>query len=140
MNNKEVLERLNTALDGSGVPIRGRGKAIVEKTGYSSGMVSRYLSGQEAMSDNFLKAVCTKFGLSERYIIKGEGEPLEDKFTQYEMEIFSALMEKIDGYLREEWKGRNKAGKLRFYADILDAAEIRIIAHDGKSIVLWATK
>jgi transcriptional regulator with XRE-family HTH domain len=66
------LSRIDSGLDASNVKIgRGRVKEIAEKTGYSTGMVSRILSGKVEPAAKFTKAVCSAFNISLSWIIDG---------------------------------------------------------------------
>ena len=71
------LERLSTGLDLRKVPIKGRVKAIADKTGYSAGMVSKVLSGKVDNIERFVKVVCNEYMLDENYVWGlGDGNPL----------------------------------------------------------------
>lgn len=70
------IERLLAGLDLRQVPIKGRVKAIADKTGYSSGMVSKVLSGKVSNIERFVKVVCNKYDIDERYVYGQDFPPL----------------------------------------------------------------
>lgn len=71
-----ILYRLTEGLDASEVKIgRGRVKEVAEKTGYSTGMVSRILAGKVEPADKFIFAVCAAFDISINWVVTG-AEPV----------------------------------------------------------------
>jgi hypothetical protein len=135
------LERLNIALDFVGVPIKGRGKALVDKTGYSSGMVSRFLTGKDSLSDRFIKAVCWNFSINESYINKGEGDIsttiLKVRAPQIDNKLLQDVHDKITVYLFNLWEYMTEAEQYRFYADLLECEKIQLVNKNGDIITVY---
>lgn len=72
--NGFVLARLLMAIEKMGYTQRGYGVMIANATGFSRKDISCILSGQKRLSYQFLKSFCTAFGVSEAWLIEGEGD------------------------------------------------------------------
>ena len=138
----EKLERLNIALDAAGVPIRGRGKALVDKTGYSSGMISRFLSGKDVLNDRFTRTVCREFGISHAFIQSGEGDILGKgvsiKSEMYDNQIFQKIHDGIVDFLFPSIVDMSESALYRLYADFLECDSIRLVKKNGEMVTLYA--
>jgi transcriptional regulator with XRE-family HTH domain len=67
-----IVSRIVSGLDAANVPAeRGRVKDVADKTGYSSGMVSRILAGKVDPAAKFIRAVCSAFNISFNWVIDG---------------------------------------------------------------------
>ena len=72
-NNVELLiEALNCA----NVPTKGRGRIIAGKTGYSTGMISKVLSGKVEAGERFLTVVSNAFGINIDFVNGLSASPL----------------------------------------------------------------
>lgn len=65
------LARVHQLLDFASVPKRGRNVKVAEKTGYTTSMVARILSGNAPMTERFLLSVCSAYSFSRNYIETG---------------------------------------------------------------------
>ena len=72
---KEKLDRLLVALKEVGVEQGARNRTVAEKTGYSEKTVGNLLSGHAAITDRFIWAVGTAFGINSTWITLGS-EPI----------------------------------------------------------------
>lgn len=85
--NKQCIERLLAGLDLRRVPIKGRVKAIAEKTGYSPGMVSKVLAGKVTSIERFVKVACSEYDIDERYVYGDDFRPLIDTCKDDELNL-----------------------------------------------------
>lgn len=76
----EELKRLLEGLKLSGVIKGGRNKAVSEKTGYSLRSVGSILSGHAALTQRFVQAVCSAFGISRTWVESGCEATLLDSY------------------------------------------------------------
>jgi len=97
------LNRLLTALDTRNVPIKGRVKAIADKTGYSSGMVSKVLSGKVDSIDRFVKVVCSEFGICKEWVEEGKEPTLELKSDGTDAFVNEILNDLASLTLPQKW-------------------------------------
>jgi hypothetical protein len=71
----DELARLNMALKATFLKIGIYKKAdMAEYLGYKSPYFSGVINGKERLSDQFLKNISDKVGISKDYILKGEGD------------------------------------------------------------------
>lgn len=71
----DELARLNVALRATFLKMGIYKKAdMAEYLGYKSPYFSGIINGKEKLSDQFLKTISDKIGISKDYILKGEGE------------------------------------------------------------------
>ncbi len=71
----DELKRLNAALKATFLKMGIYKKAdMAEYLGYKSPYFSGIINGKEKLSDQFLKNISDKIGISKDYILKGEGE------------------------------------------------------------------
>lgn len=71
----DELARLNVALRATFLKMGIYKKAdMAEYLGYKSPYFSGIINGKEKLSDQFLKNISDKIGISKDYILKGEGE------------------------------------------------------------------
>lgn len=73
-------QELKTIIDNLGLPARGRIKMIADKTGYSSGMVSKLLSGHAAIAERFITVLNNSFS-PPKIVQPDEVFTLRDKFA-----------------------------------------------------------
>jgi plasmid maintenance system antidote protein VapI len=79
--NNFVLARLLMAIEKMGYTHRGYGVMIAEATGFTRKDVSFILNGQKRLTYQFLQKFCTAFGISEAWLIEGEGDIFTEKNT-----------------------------------------------------------
>jgi transcriptional regulator with XRE-family HTH domain len=72
--NGRILQRLISALNDLGYKKHGRVSKIAAATGYSKSAMSDYLSAKVPLQERFITVACNKLGISEKWIISGEGE------------------------------------------------------------------
>jgi len=138
----EKLERLNIALDAAGVPIRGRQKVLVEKTGYSSGMVSRLMTGKDTLNERFIRTVCREFGIFDDFIQNGEGEVLRDvlyiKVNQpTDNKIYGKIFEGIARFFYALFPTLDEADLYSLYSDILRCDRLQLVKKNGETITIY---
>ncbi len=76
--NNFVLARLLMAIEKMGYTHRGYGVMIAEATGFTRKDVSFILNGQKRLTYQFLHRFCEAFGVSETWLIEGEGDIFTD--------------------------------------------------------------
>jgi hypothetical protein len=139
--NDGKLERLNIALDTVGLPIKGRGKTLVEATGYSQGMISRFLSGKDQLNDRFIKTVCRHYGINETFIVLGEGDIesgiLSVKVDGLDDKIQQKIVDSIMAFVYPFLETASEAELYRFYADILEGKCLQIVRNNGDVVTIW---
>ena len=69
-----MLNRLLSALENKGISGRGSASKIAKATGYSAATVSVAFSDDQKLTDKFLRAVCTAYGINEEWVKTGKGE------------------------------------------------------------------
>jgi len=74
--SSDNLSRLLIGLKTVGVEKGERNKTVAEKTGYAVGTVNRILSGNAALTDRFIQAVCSSFAIRKEWVCSGE-EPIK---------------------------------------------------------------
>lgn len=134
------LERLHTALDAAEVPIKGRGKALVETTGYSQGMISRFLTGKDTLNERFIKTVCRKYGLNEEYIESGEGSifsGLSITSKIYDNTLIQKIHDAIINSFFPALFEKTESELHRIYADILECDRLQLVKKNGESITIY---
>jgi transcriptional regulator with XRE-family HTH domain len=72
--NGIILRRLISALNELGYKKHGRVSKIAAETGYSKSAISDYLSAKVPLQERFITVACNKLGISEKWIVSGEGE------------------------------------------------------------------
>ncbi len=70
----DVLGRLLEALTIKRLRERGGVAKLSRLTGYSEGQISNVLNGKTKISDRFINIVSSSLGISEKWLLTGEGE------------------------------------------------------------------
>lgn len=97
-----MLSRLIEALKTKGLNGRGANAKIAKDTGYSAATVSVTFSDESKLTDKFLRAICTTYGINEEWVKTGKGEVFQQTKT-YPMnfainkEKFLEVLGKISG-------------------------------------------
>lgn len=95
MSNNANLERLLIALDDCGVKKYGRNPQVADKTGYAAGMVAKVLSGNAALTDRFIQAVCSGFGIRKEWVERGE-KPILKGFDLSSIQLTNEEKKRVD--------------------------------------------
>ena len=77
--NNFVLARLLISIEKMGYTHRGFGVMIADAIHCSRKDVSCILSGQKRLTYHFLHSYCAAFGISETWLIEGEGDIFVNK-------------------------------------------------------------
>lgn len=72
-NNEKILERLNLAAKSTGL----NNSQISEVLGYSKGQVGWVLAGKATLTNKFAQIFCSKFNISNHWLLTGEGDMYE---------------------------------------------------------------
>ena len=141
---KQRLERLHIVLDDLGVPIKGRGKALVDKTGYSQGMISRFLSGKDRLNDRFIKTLCRVYGISEDYIKADIGVMYSDTASIHiaslsDNKLQQKIIDVVVSFFLNTFESKSEPELHRFYADILECNKLQLVKKNGESITIYET-
>lgn len=72
--NEEVRLRILEALDHLNIPVRGRITKVAEKTDYSQGAVSGFLSGKTPINDRFIQIFWRNFEINPDWLETGIGK------------------------------------------------------------------
>jgi len=135
----EKLTRLQKAFDVLGLPNRGRVKDVAEKINISRGMVSRFLSGRDPLSKNFIKLVSERFGISAEYINFGHGDMLTKLISisaqAGTVSFRESIIETILSFFNDALISASQGDILRLYADLLESERLELIKKDGGKIV-----
>ncbi len=135
----EKLTRLQKAFDVLGLPNRGRVKDVAEKTNISRGMVSRFLSGRDPLSKNFIKLVSGSFGIGAEYINFGNGDMLTKSISTSAytrtVSFRESIIETILSFFNDALTSASQGDILRLYADLLESDRLELIKKDGGKIV-----
>lgn len=117
-----LLERLHSALDALGIPKYGRNKHLADITGYSYPQISALLSGKAILNDRFVKLLCAKLMISEKWLKNGEGEPIQlPVLAAEEMISYNGFPEPVQKTIELMMVNINRAWEL--YAVLLERVE-----------------
>jgi len=140
-DNFQKLERVNIALDTIGVPLKGRGRLVVDKTKYSQGMVSRFFNGKDVLNDRFIKTLCRAFGINEEYIQKGTGGVYSDGFSikseNYNNEIHQKIHDAIVESFFPTILDMTESELYHLYADFLECDRLQLVKKNGETITIY---
>lgn len=115
--SSDFLLRIAEGLDQAGVRHGSRNKSVAEKTGYAIGTVNRVLSGNAALTDRFIQAVCSGFDIRKEWIERGE-KPILKGFDLEGLEGLS---------MSPEWH-KNRLERLQKEKDLLEIEIAKINA------------